>query len=174
MQRSDTLAQIQSTIDYVMNALTLPDYINPEDVEQQTALIHLELLSGKEEFPTVEDLHHRVLCAIREWLTPAILNHGDRVSLNEYRNNENRRQYQQALREIEINMIRRECLTRIVDTLSPRCKYVVEQHLGLNSEPKTLEQIAREFGISRSRVKAIERNAMWEMRKLATAMAFDA
>lgn len=163
MQRSDTLAQIQSSINYVMEALTLPDYVNPEDVEQQTALIHLELLSSGEQFPTAEDFHMRILQSIRSWLAPVMLTSTDKVRLSDCRDEADPRKSSQ----VEDTFIRKDCIGRMLAALSPRMKYVIEQRHGLNGDVVATEKIAQEFGLSGNRIRDIERDALAEMRGMA-------
>ena len=149
MQKSDTLAQIQSSINYVMDALTLPDYINEEDVEQQTALVHLELLQSGAIFESADALHREVLIKIRDWLSPVILNHESRVRWSDCRD-------QAAPSPENRDRARRECM-ELVEALPPRKKYIIEQRYGLNGEPASPEEIAREFGLSTTRIRSIER-----------------
>ena len=164
MQKSDTLAQIQSSIDYVIDALTLPDYVNPEDVEQQTALVHLELLSSGEQFPSAEEFHRRILNIIRDWLAPVILSHGDRVRLVDCVN-------QEALeRDIpEQRVLRRECVDRMMAALTPRKKYIIEKRYGLTGESIPVGEIAREIGLANGTVKNLERASIRKMRCIALA-----
>jgi RNA polymerase primary sigma factor len=54
-----------------------------------------------------------------------------------------------------------EALHRAIDTLPEREKFVIVSRYGLGEpEPKSLEQIGREMGITRERVRQIERQAL--------------
>ena len=54
-----------------------------------------------------------------------------------------------------------EALHRAIDTLPEREKFVIVSRYGLGeAEPKSLEQIGREMGITRERVRQIERQAL--------------
>jgi len=53
-----------------------------------------------------------------------------------------------------------------VDTLPPREKKIVELRFGLAGErPYTLEEIGREFGISRERVRQLQNVALARLRQ---------
>jgi RNA polymerase primary sigma factor len=54
-----------------------------------------------------------------------------------------------------------EALHRAIDTLPEREKFVIVSRYGLGeAEPKSLEQIGREMGITRERVRQIEADAL--------------
>jgi RNA polymerase sigma-32 factor len=54
-----------------------------------------------------------------------------------------------------------------LDALPPRERQIIEQRI-LNAHPRTLQEIADDFGISRERVRQLEQNAL---RRLKTALA---
>ena len=58
----------------------------------------------------------------------------------------------------------REKIELILNTLSPREKYVIEERFGLNSEAKTLEKIAIKMCVTRERVRQIECKAVRKLR----------
>ena len=158
MQKSDTLAQIQTSINYVMEQLTLPDYINPEDVEQQTALVHLELLASGKDYETMDQFHKEILISIRNWLAPVILNHADKIPLKECKDMASRKAM------LEDMVATRDALDQAIKELSPRRKYVVEARYGLRCTEKDHRTIGEELGLSKSRVEDIERDALDKMR----------
>ena len=54
-----------------------------------------------------------------------------------------------------------DALHRAIDTLPEREKFVIVTRYGLGeTEPKSLEQIGREMGITRERVRQIETQAL--------------
>ena len=56
--------------------------------------------------------------------------------------------------------------------LNPRQRLVIERRFGLNAEPmQSLAEIAREFGITRERVRQIQEEAIKRLRKLSMAQA---
>jgi RNA polymerase sigma factor (sigma-70 family) len=58
-----------------------------------------------------------------------------------------------------------EVLTRAVDALLPREKAIVSDRFGMDGEEKTLDQLAAEHGVSRERVRQIERKALRKLRR---------
>ncbi|PLX86850.1 MAG: RNA polymerase sigma factor RpoH [Desulfuromonas sp.] len=58
------------------------------------------------------------------------------------------------------------CQTRkALTTLKPRERQVIEQRV-LSEEPRTLQELADDFGVSRERVRQIEQNALRKLRPL--------
>lgn len=59
----------------------------------------------------------------------------------------------------------REVMLGVLDTLNPREKKVLEIRFGLkDSAPKTLEESAKEFGVTRERIRQIEAKALRKLR----------
>ncbi|WP_025323948.1 sigma-70 family RNA polymerase sigma factor [Deferrisoma camini] len=59
-------------------------------------------------------------------------------------------------------------LERWLQDLRPRERRVLELRYGLGDEaPQTLEQIGREFGVTRERIRQIEMNALKKLRRMA-------
>ncbi len=59
----------------------------------------------------------------------------------------------------------KESIAKVLDTLLPREKKVLEMRYGLKGgETMTYEQIGREFGVTRERVRQIERRALSKLR----------
>ncbi|MGC9140628.1 sigma-70 family RNA polymerase sigma factor [Athalassotoga sp.] len=56
-------------------------------------------------------------------------------------------------------------MEKIVDTLDPKEAMVVKMRYGLNGPRQTLDEIGRQFGITRERVRQIEVKAMKKLRK---------
>ncbi len=56
-------------------------------------------------------------------------------------------------------------IDKVLDTLDERERAVVRMRYGLvDGRPRTLDEIGREFGISRERVRQIERDSMAKLR----------
>ena len=66
---------------------------------------------------------------------------------------------------IIINEELKEKITEVLYTLAPREKVVLELRYGLNGdEPKTLEEVGKEFGVNRERIRQIEAKALRKLR----------
>lgn len=161
MQSSDTLDQIRASINYVMDRLEIPDYVNPEDVEQQIALTHLELLTKDDAFASMEEFHMKILSSIEDWLVPTIVGHDIKVSLRDCR--EVSASDRQSMLENLISA--RDTLNHAIDVLSPRQKYVIERAYGIHTTPKNTAEIANELGVSPNRVTLIKNTAIATMRR---------
>jgi RNA polymerase primary sigma factor len=55
---------------------------------------------------------------------------------------------------------RRQIVRRALSRLPERERFVLEHHYGLDSEPRTLEEVGRQLGITRERVRQIEAHAL--------------
>lgn len=70
---------------------------------------------------------------------------------------------------------RRECLLKWLAELTPPERKVIESRFGLNGyEPKTLERIGRESGITRERVRQIESHAIEKLRNITRSQKITA
>ena len=59
----------------------------------------------------------------------------------------------------------REQLLQVLDTLTPRENEVIRKRYGLDdSRPKTLEEVGREFNVTRERIRQIEAKALRKLR----------
>jgi RNA polymerase primary sigma factor len=66
--------------------------------------------------------------------------------------------------------MRRETLQRILDTLSEREREVIQLRYGLNGRaPLTLDEVGREFNVTRERIRQIEHHTLKKLRALADA-----
>lgn len=61
-----------------------------------------------------------------------------------------------------------EDITNVLQKLDPRERKIIEMHYGIvDGEPKTLEEIGKEFGLSRERIRQIENRAKKKLLKFA-------
>jgi RNA polymerase primary sigma factor len=66
--------------------------------------------------------------------------------------------------------LRNEALLKILDSLSPRERRVLELRYGLNGEqPRTLDEVGRTFNVTRERIRQIENQSLKKLRTLADA-----
>ena len=64
-------------------------------------------------------------------------------------------------------------LAAALDQLKPRMRQVVALRFGLDgAAPKTLEEVGRELGVTRERIRQLETRALQELRTVAPALAF--
>jgi RNA polymerase primary sigma factor len=64
--------------------------------------------------------------------------------------------------------LRKEALLRILGSLSPRERRVLELRYGLNGEqPRTLDEVGRTFNVTRERIRQIENQSLKKLRALA-------
>jgi len=74
--------------------------------------------------------------------------------------------------ERAIDSLQREGLGRALNMLGERERKVIELRYGLlGADPLTLEQIGRDFGITRERVRQIESNALRKLKRLPQAQS---
>ncbi|MDO4199427.1 MAG: RNA polymerase sigma factor RpoD [Clostridia bacterium] len=63
------------------------------------------------------------------------------------------------------NTLLKEQLLEVLDTLTPREKRVLQMRFGIgNGKPKTLEEVGREFDVTRERIRQIEAKALRKLR----------
>ena len=68
--------------------------------------------------------------------------------------------------------LRREDIERALDSLPERERKVIELRFGLKGEqPRTLEEVGREFGVTRERIRQIENNTLKKLEGLPEAQA---
>jgi RNA polymerase primary sigma factor len=68
--------------------------------------------------------------------------------------------------------MRAEQLARLLTKLSPRERGMLELRYGLDgSQPRTLEEVGREFNVTRERVRQIEKKSIEKLRKLVDTKA---
>ena len=68
--------------------------------------------------------------------------------------------------------LRKEALIRILGTLSARERQVLELRYGLDGQtPRTLDEVGREFNVTRERIRQIENQSLKKLRALAEALA---
>ncbi len=62
-------------------------------------------------------------------------------------------------------MLMNEKLREVLDTLTPREKRVLELRYGLeDGRPRTLEEVGKEFNVTRERIRQIEAKALRKLR----------
>ena len=63
------------------------------------------------------------------------------------------------------HVLLKEHLIEVLDTLTPREKRVLEMRFGIdNGRPRTLEEVGKEFDVTRERIRQIEAKALRELR----------
>jgi RNA polymerase sigma factor (sigma-70 family) len=77
----------------------------------------------------------------------------------------------------EIDLVEQEDLRRVLNevlnTLNPREKKIIEMRFGLkNEKPKTLEEVSKEFGVTRDRIRQIEARALRKLRHPSRAKEY--
>ena len=76
---------------------------------------------------------------------------------------------EQVVDEIDTELMNRE-LNKVLDTLNPREQKVLELRFGLkDGRPRTLEEVGKEFGVTRERIRQIEAKALRKLRHPARA-----
>ncbi len=74
--------------------------------------------------------------------------------------------------ESATDSMQREGLERALGLLTERERKVIQLRYGLlGSDPLTLEQIGRDFGITRERVRQIETNSLRKLKRLPQAQS---
>ena len=84
----------------------------------------------------------------------------DAPALAEYLASEAPSPYEQT-----VDTLRSELVHDLLDELESRQRRVIELRHGLAGHPHTLDEVAKKFGITRERVRQIERDAMGAMRR---------
>lgn len=77
--------------------------------------------------------------------------------------------------ELRTNNEQRDALAGILDELEERERAILTHRYGLNrgSEPETLEQVGERFGVTKERIRQIEKRALSKARKYAEAEKID-
>src|ERR687884_760188 len=72
--------------------------------------------------------------------------------------------------EVAEEELRKAALSRVLGSLSPRERRVLELRYGLNGEhPRTLDEVGRTFNVTRERIRQIENQSLKKLRALADA-----
>lgn len=71
--------------------------------------------------------------------------------------------------------IRKEQVEKMLDTLTARERGVLELRFGINDNiPRTLEEVGKYFGVTRERIRQIEKNALKKLKKKAEPLLEEA
>ncbi|MBQ3166381.1 MAG: sigma-70 family RNA polymerase sigma factor, partial [Clostridia bacterium] len=71
----------------------------------------------------------------------------------------------QAPSDVVENVMLKEHLIRVLDTLTPREEKVLRLRYGLDDgRPRTLEEVGKEFNVTRERIRQIEAKALRKLR----------
>jgi RNA polymerase primary sigma factor len=74
--------------------------------------------------------------------------------------------------EVAEEELRKAALRRVLGSLSPRERRVLELRYGLDGEhPRTLDEVGRTFNVTRERIRQIENQSLKKLRALAEAQA---
>jgi len=74
--------------------------------------------------------------------------------------------------ELAALAVRRRALRQLLDSLPARERQVIELRYGLDgTQPHTLEQVGRTFGVTRERIRQIENNTLKKLKTLPEAHA---
>jgi RNA polymerase primary sigma factor len=74
--------------------------------------------------------------------------------------------------EVAEEQLRKAALKRVLASLSPRERRVLELRYGLDGEhPRTLDEVGRTFNVTRERIRQIENQSLKKLRALADAQA---
>lgn len=126
--------------------------------------------------PTSEELAEEMDISV-ERATELLKFRGDDLSLDATIDDESNIELKDLLSEpgddpVDAELIResfKHQMREVIAELNDREQYIIEQRFGFNSdeEPKTLQQIGEELGITRERVRQIEQGALNKMRHTA-------
>lgn len=103
----------------------------------------------------------------RMWGTDTSLNHLTAPDSDTERQDllaDDRPSQETELAENQERRIRTEFLRRAMSELTPRERRIIEERR-LTDEPRTLEEIGKEFGVSRERVRQLENRAFAKLRR---------
>lgn len=69
--------------------------------------------------------------------------------------------------EVAMRMLTRQEVVRAMDALPPRLRHILMLRFGfMDDRPRTLEEVGSEIGVTRERVRQLERQALGKLRKL--------
>lgn len=152
----------------------LPENVVDRILQMQRTRQRLYQILGR--VPTPEELAHEMRLPLKE-IDRLEEASSDIVSLERGvrgRDEETETQLQELLEDLttphphhvaQLSLLRRE-IREAVETLRPRERKIVEMRFGLtDGRPHTLEDIGREFGISRERVRQLQNVALQRLRQ---------
>lgn len=72
----------------------------------------------------------------------------------------------EAVPDMAIQFLQREAAERILRSLEPRARAVIEARLGFRGQPMTLEEAGQAIGVTRERARQIEKQAIERLRRI--------
>jgi RNA polymerase primary sigma factor len=152
--------------------IRIPTHVNERRVKLTRAQNRLEAQLGRK--PTREELAEEAeleLVHVEEALDAVEAN----VSLNRPIGSEEDGEFgdlfndesAESPEEEAVESLRRREVRRAIASLPERQRRIVELRFGLDGEPKALEAIGKELGITRERVRQLESRALRELRTVA-------
>lgn len=137
-----------------------------------------EFFQVYEREPTIEEMAKELQISIKEM--EAIMRvYRSHLSLDEHLNMDDDTSYldmmespnEHSLDEDMIYSALKKEIDELLNSLTDREKKVLEKRYGLNGEPMTLEEIGKKMGLSRERIRQIEKKAKQKLSSKAKKMA---
>lgn len=68
--------------------------------------------------------------------------------------------------ELAVKEYEKQQLWKYVEMLSPREQVILKLRMGYNSYPQTLEEVGEQFGVTRERIRQIEKKALAKLKNI--------